>query len=357
MDINTTLLKEIEDNHSILWEYGCNDSDITSFLTAKKKFLPRQRKAIRIIESIMTEHGKKSLLKCVSELAKVEHDMKELLPHQRDHVVHALLSYILGMYLNERYLDASGKKAGVFQWKLAGLFHDIGYPLQMSKAALMNPLAAKINEIKKLFGVKRTDVSFSIQPHNFDLLQNNINSFDLIQEVIDSWDLSINVRDEYREMLASDQVCHGMISALTLLYVLDLMYEKYNPERKYMDAFIPGTNINCNQKYFMEDIIPACAAIFLHNLPPRCFDKAKIDRKKAPVAFLLKLADCLQDWERPSGNDTKGLASNLFDIQIEDSGKLIVYMNIPEKRKKSIEAEIYSALLIPDIKFFDRATI
>jgi len=52
-----------------------------------------------------------------------------------------------------------------------------------------------------------------------------------------------------------------MISSLAVLYVIDLMYQKYNPTREYRDIFVEGSNISCNQSCFENDVIPACEVI------------------------------------------------------------------------------------------------
>jgi len=84
-NINETLLKETKPYFYI---YDCREDEIEHFLFCCRKFLERQKEAIRIIEGIMTAHGKKDLLRQVSELARVEYGIRELEPWVRDHVVH-----------------------------------------------------------------------------------------------------------------------------------------------------------------------------------------------------------------------------------------------------------------------------
>ena len=346
MNINTTLLKE---NNTYLYNYDCDRYEIEHFLTHRGTFLERQREAIHIIESIMTTHGKKELLRHITELARVEHGIRELEPWVRDHVVHALLSFILGIYLNEKFLrPLTGILANDFQWKLAGLFHDVGYPVQVAKD-ILRPFTAKMNEIKRILGVHSPDVYFKVVPVGFENLTNDLNSFDLIQESLNEWELRINAREEYNQMVDSGDICHGMISSLAILYIIDLMYQKYNPKRKYSDIYAVMSNINWNQTYFERDVVSACSAIYIHNLPNRCFADAKIDRSKAPVAFLLKLSDSLQEWERPSLINPKGFSATYFDIKI-DNDQLIFHADISDDKKRKIKDEISSSLIAPDVQ-------
>lgn len=346
MSINKKLLKAISsDSYD---DYLFDPYDMKRFLTKKLNFPDRQRLAIDLIEGIMINHGKKRLLKYVVELAKVEHGIKELQPWLRDHVVHALLCYVLGAYLNENFLKPSnGFLVNEFQWKVACLFHDVGYPAQAAKD-ILKQFTETMNDIAKDIGVPTDEVYYKIVPINFENLTNGLNSFDLIQKEIDGWGLNINAHQEYDDLFNSGGVCHGMISALVVLRVIDLLYQKFNKKRKYIPKPIGG--IDWNQKWFVSDVVPSCAAIFLHNLPSRCFKSSKIDRKKAPLAFLLKLSDCLQEWERPSKRNQTGYPSDNFDIELKN-GRLSIVAEIDEDRKDEINTEIKETLIAPDVEF------
>jgi len=95
--------------------------------------------------------------------------------------------------------------------------------------------------------------------------------------------------------------------------------------------------------------VSACAAIYIHSLPGKCFDHSKIDRSRAPVAFLLKLSDALQVWERPSIKNPTGFAASLFDIEVVN-GELRFRADIPKSEKDKINNEISSVLIAQDIR-------
>lgn len=346
MNINVTLLNEIMPH---LYLYDCHPIEIEQFLTKESSFLERQHKAIQIIEGIMTVHGKEELFHHMVELARVEHGIRELEPWVRDHVVHAVLSFILGIYLNEKFLGpVIGTKVNKLQWKLAGLFHDVGYPAQVAKD-ILKPFVGTINRIKRKLGISTADVYFKIVPVGLENLTNGLNSFNLIQERLNGWGLQIDAKKEYDSMINSGRICHGIISSLAILYVIDLMYQKYNPERVSSDVYTETTNINWNQTYFECDVVSACSAIYVHNLPSRCFVRAQIDPLKTPVAFLLKLADCLQEWERPSLLRPLGFPTTRFDIETHN-GQLIFSANIPRNKKNNMSRGISSCLANSDIR-------
>jgi len=290
----------------------------------------------------LAAHGKQELLSCLADLAIVETKIRELEPWVRDHVVHALLTFILGIYINEEFIEkTTGSSVNNFQWKLSGLLHDIGYPIEIAKS-LMEPFGVTLNKLRRRFGAVRA-VTFPVIPFRLERLSNNKNSLHLIQQKFEDWELKIDAAREYSRMQRSDKVCHGIISSLALLNVIDTMYQHFNPERQYKTFYSPGSNIDWNQKYFEEDIVPACSAIFIHNLPLRCFKISKIDPFKAPLPFLLKLCDCLQDWERPSYERQTGLPADLFDIQIRNNN-ILFYADVPNEEKDKIKDSVYNYL-------------
>ena len=342
MGINTTIFEGIRHNTD---EYGISPLDARVFLTEPNDFLTRQAIAIGIIEAIMTTHQKQELLRHVVQLARVEHGIRELEPWVRDHVVHALLSFLLGIFINEHLLKPSGLSVNAFQWKLAGLFHDVGYPAQVAKD-ILKPYTDQINSIKRALAVNRPDVFFRVIPVGLAELTNGINGLDLIQGWLDRWGLRINAREEYSRMVESGDVCHGIISFLSVLYVIDMMYQKYNPQRVYADIHEPP-GINWNQSYFENHVVPACAAVFVHNMPARCFRIAPLDRTRALLPFLLRLSDSLQDWDRPSADDPRGVPDDNFDINVVRD-RLVFTVTDPVRRNR-IEEELGSSIVALDI--------
>jgi hypothetical protein len=348
MSIHDTLLKETVDDYiDLLYDYGCNRPEIKTFLMTPVPFLDRQQRAIKIIEGVLAAHGKEKLLCYLAELARVEHGIRELEPWVRDHVVHAVLSFILGAYINERFLKTSCA-VDRFQWKIAGLLHDVGYPVQIA-SDILRPFEDTINGIKRDLGVAANEVRFLVVPENLETLVSGISGLDLIQNRLDDWNLQVDVRLVYQHMVESGRVCHGMISGLAVLWVIDLMYQKFNPIRQYSDIYQPDSNINWNQTYFEDDVVSACSAIFIHNLDNSHFSTAKIDRRTAPLAFLLKLSDSLQDWERPSLEDPNGIPAAYYDVEVRD-GEMIFKANVPSDRKQKIRREISSCLIADDIR-------
>ncbi|MFA4985313.1 MAG: hypothetical protein WC712_01895 [Candidatus Brocadiia bacterium] len=353
MDINQLLLeltvrKTPADPYGtdLTYEYGSSRREIEGFLIGRMPFDNRQQRAIEIIEGIMTLHGKQRLLQQVALLAQVERGIRALQPYVRDHVVHALLSFLLGILLNEDYLQHPQTLLD-FKWRLAGLLHDVAYPMEVA-ANIAEPFTRGINDIKRQLGVNAPDIHANIDLKALSTLQNGVNGFRLIQARLDQWELDIDAACEYESSVRSGKACHGMLGALAILYVIDLMYQKYNPKRELRPIYLED-NTDWNQQHFEDDVVTACSAIFLHNLPPHCFAGAKITRTRAPLAFLLKLSDCLQEWERPKHDHPNGWPSDRFDIEV-NAGGVKLYAAIDEARKSKMRQDIAGCLDAPDVQ-------
>lgn len=302
----------------------------------------RQQKAIAIIHKILEKNDKAGLMPEIAQLAEVERQTQELQPTSRDHVVHALNTFLLGEYIYKQFMDpVLSIYIEPFQWKICGLLHDVGYPLQIGARSLINPFINTINSIKRGLGSKRPDIVLNMQIIGLTDLGNNKNSFQLLQSCINNWDLEIDVRYEYDQMILSNNICHGILSALTVLYLIDLMYEEYNPTRT--GGYYPGPNGSSFDQYYFENfVVEACAAIFIHNLPHRCFRERKISPIKAPLAFLLKLSDTLQEWERPFKGNLWGIKAENFEIVMENNN--LVFRTEIESSRNSIMSDICNTL-------------
>lgn len=346
MGINQTLLREID---PFLEKYDCEKRDIERVLNSPHVFEryfyrqraleTRRRGVLNSISAIMEPHGKRHLFEHVSQLCKLEDGMRLLLPHHRDHVIHALLCFVLGIYINERFIpNCNAQSADNFQWEIAALFHDVGYPVEMASKAILGPYYETM---------KGHATSQQPLPDVFCKLSKGQTSLALIQAQIDKWSLSIDVEAEYQKMSRPKYVNHGIISAITILNRIDTLYQKQNPNGEYRRKLSEG-NVDWNQKYFDEDIVPACSAIFVHGLNSTCFKKSRIALSRAPVAFLLKLTDTLQEWDRPlKAGDS--YPSTLFDIEVND-GRLIFFARIPDLIKRRMRSEITDCLEDPHVE-------
>lgn len=326
MNINHTLAIFFEKENP-LDNYEIN-TKILTFLNAN--ISEKYDLAQSLVKDIVKPHNKDQLYLHIVELYKVE-EATMVLTGKRDHVIHALNTFLLGVFINNKYFD---NKVDLFQWEIAALFHDIAYPLEISQK-IIERYFEKLSEIKDGLHIENFNPTLNLIPENFEKLTNNKNSFEYIQKRIYGWGLDVNVQKRYSDMISSNRICHGMISALTVLYLVDLMYQKNNLGRDN------ANHDGWEQKNFEKDIVSACSAIFLHNLSDDAFEK--IDKNKAPLPYLLKLSDELQNWDRPDGNNPN--ADNhdddspyRYDISILENKLIFTSKN--EERLNSIPNKI-----------------
>ena len=333
MNINNTLSNFFSETPIVFCSDGNTNerlkADIITFLKVKElnsdsKF----QQAIKHSRQLIKCHGKEPLYHHIDELYEVEEANRALTEKRdkRDHVIHALNTFLLGIYINNKYL---GKGVDMFQWKVAALFHDIAYPLVVAQEIIERYFKIT-SEIKEKLDVETYNATLNLIPKDIDKLTHNKSAFDLIQRRVYEWGLDVNVKKRYDDMIKDNTLCHGILSSLTVLYLIDLMYQKNNPLRDNKP------HNGWEQKNFEKDIVPACSAIFLHNLGDNAFKN--IDKTKASLAYLLKLCDELQHWDRPKGKKHKSDSPENYDIQVQQN-KLIFKVS-DQDRKNKIEDKI-----------------
>ena len=68
----------------------------------KSKFEERQKKSLTIIKKILDIHGKEDIVHFLGKLASIEPKIQELQPWVRDHVVHAINTFLIGVFILEK---------------------------------------------------------------------------------------------------------------------------------------------------------------------------------------------------------------------------------------------------------------
>ncbi len=325
VSINETLRAAILDNK--FSNYNLPEQEIVDFLTIGEISSEEiQSKVVTIVRGIMGHHQKKNLQHLIAELARIECGTTEIPGMGRDHVVHAVLSFTLGAYINEWLFTDINFTVDVFQWKIAGLFHDIGYPIEIA-GKIFRDYWKTINKTK--IQATYENPFFTLSLEEIDNLYNGKNSFDLITQRLKLWDIHIDARKVFEKCSSMTKINHGIISALSILSIVDCLYQKNNPTR------LNDVDNGWAERNFDEDIVSACSAIFIHNLEIEDFRGYQVDIKKSPIAYLLILADCLQDWDRAGCNN------NMYAIDYKDG---ILDYKAPLDRAEKIQKEVRAKL-------------
>lgn len=299
---------------------------------SKTRFEERQKKSLEIITKILTIHGKENIVTFLAKLAGIEPLIQELQPWVRDHVVHAINTFLLGVYILEKVNFPIFKGARFdypFMWKLCGPTHDLGYPLEIAQN-VKKPFVDEMNQILDSYNSPSPKLGSENYPENMEKLCGDRDANVLIQKRLTEWALGIDVQEYYDWLKRKNKIDHGVISALSQLKVIDALYYKVNPNRQNID--ITDGKLNFNQKNFDLDIVSASSALFIHNIDINYYGFSnKIIFQLSPLAFLLFLCDTFQEWDRYSENRTVYSGED-FDITCnQDEISLVMPIDLEDK--------------------------
>ena len=117
-----------------------------------------------------------------------------------------------------------------------------------------------------------------------------------------------------------------MLSAFTVLEQLNKLY----------------VELGQSEQEFKSHVVPACSAIFLHNLHPSRLNKRFNGEDNSQVALLLKMVDCFQDWWRPQQDHPEGFSADNYQLVFDASE--VLYRIKDDNRYRRIIDE-YSACI------------
>lgn len=264
-------------------------------------------------------------------LRSYEENAATLINKQRDHYVHSVNVFILGICIytqNERYRQAFeqtvlDKTAYAFsydtkheefyyRWGIASLFHDVGYPVEI--------IGKQIS--KFLDFATQVDQSPSIKSH---LEFENFSELNQIAEVMPKKTFTQSYDNRYESCVYLDLLKPIDLLAHKLHLSLDVNLAEV---KKALDDFVQimakGGFIDhgyysaiivlrwygyliqsCNYRpdYFFYPVLDSASAILLHNYYRNVLMKAPFNLRQMkptehPIAYLLILCDELQEWNR-----------------------------------------------------------
>ncbi len=264
-------------------------------------------------------------------LRSYEENAATLIDRQRDHYIHSVNVFILGLCIysqNSTYRSAFGTKnldkteypfsydthheEFFYRWGLASLFHDVGYPVEiigkqigkfMSFASIVDKDIKvmprlefdNFDELNKIVEVipKRTFIKTYYEKYQSCVYVDLLKPLDLLAHKlhlslgVDLKEIKAALDGFVGIMAKSGFIDHGFYSAIIVL--------------KWYGFLIQS----CNYKpeYFFYPVLDSASAILLHNYyknvitrPP--FNKGGLSPNDHPIAYLLILCDELQEWNR-----------------------------------------------------------
>lgn len=281
---------------------------------------------------ITIEGSSNPFIDLLDVLKSYEENAAALIDRQRDHYIHSVNVFILGLCIyagNARFRSAfeqtvmdkkeypfsydTKNEEFYYRWGLASLFHDVGYPVEI--------VGRQINKFIDF----ATDVGGKEKPVNVQLSFENFEELNRIPEIIpkrvfikcyfDYYEdsvyidtlkpvdllahklhtsLGVNLKDikfaldDFVNVMARfGFIDHGYYSSIIVLkwYGYLIQSAKYKPE------------------YFFWPVLDSASAILLHNcyknmMMKKPFNLGALAPSTHPIAFLLILCDELQEWNR-----------------------------------------------------------
>ena len=309
------------------------------------------------------------LLNLIEIMRTYEENTGELINRQRDHFIHSVNVFILGLaiyaqnknYRNvfkeyilankkfySKYYRINGKYSHeefLYRWGLASLFHDIGYPFEIIGKQLDKIIEDTVSSIS---------VNYDVDAH---VDYRDFNEFNSIVK-IRPYDYADEFRESFDEAKAlnlfkpTDIMVHKM--------ALDFKFDEVMLKRvmKHLDGFVKYMNENgfvdhgyfsailvlnsygkliqkyklVDNKFFFYPIVDSATAILLHNYYhnslQKIFGLEKLQPSQSPISYLLILCDELQEWNRrPYGLlDKMKNHVNDMDVYIDDKRMEVEYI-------------------------------
>lgn len=266
-------------------------------------------------------------------LSRYEETAVTLLEKGRDHYVHSVNVFALGLQIYARnqscresfrqfadrnpYLGSfeCAEEEFLFQWGLASMFHDTGYPVEITN----NQIRQFMQYLSKNEPERNTEPFIGY--HHFERLLSgygNVMPHRLLAQCIgshfdlDAESIEKSLEQMVEKMQKSGFVDHGYYSALILLN----WYGKTMAEGQMAPEIYRGPVVN------------AATAILMHNyyrmgLQKEPYLAGAMNPDRDPLSYLLILCDELQEWNRTAYGKADKRRILASDVSMEVKEELL----------------------------------
>ena len=326
------------------------------------------------------QNEKNPFLELPQIMNRFEEKAGGLLEKHRDHYVHTIFVFLLGLAIYEKndnfkknfneyalnknnYPDfyVTKNEEFFYRWGIASLFHDIAYPLEITLKQANKYLDFICNypdDITRKSKIKmewsdfknfitlpalKPDTRFEDEflkkyPESKYKLYDDATSI-LSQSISNNFNLNIddvktNLFNYVKSMKEESFIDHGFYGAVIML--------------RWYYHLVKTTN--WNPSYFYFPIADSASAIFLHNYykyslmkKPFCLECMEV--KSHPIAYLLILCDGLQEWNRKGfgENDSSNPTITDFDVTINNS-KMDIHYELTKKDDRNAYKDLPTIL-------------
>jgi hypothetical protein len=334
--------------------YRCPcDRNLLSFLEADT--YERKRELAESAYRAFGDADNASKIDIAEELARFEEATGPLTIVYRDHLVHSIYVFILGLVLHHKWpclkrgygnTTSDSNADFAYYWALTALFHDCAYPVDLAIRSV-DGFLDRILETTGKRSIMRVNSKVLCERLWYTLLNENEDIKHPIKVICESITrtLRCNAGDANDVILRSvadgeerGLFDHGIWGAAILL--------------KIWEQIASTRNIPLDD--FRDKYMPVISAIFLHNVFDYLWqtvihagdDNLRLRSESHPLAYLLILCDRLQEWNR------KDFGSNCADEYLETAGYDIdfmddrLWMTMPITKYKKVSKSLYRTLML-----------
>jgi hypothetical protein len=229
----------------------------------------------------------------------------------------------------------------LFRWRILALCHDLGSPSSLYQSDL-NEFDRFLSQITRTLNLTsiRFDELWGYSNLNGRLIQQ-------FNKKIPEVDLDEYIQFQLSNPIKNVKYNHGLFGALLFYYLMEKLYQKKLMDKPYQKK--PNFCLEQEgsgkvlwvRKTLSHQILDISFAIAIHDLDSyeenfikNTQDYRIYDFQKRPFAALLKLADILQEWNKPKIEEIQGWNMSVeLDIYIKNN-KIIVEKIEEEKGRK-----------------------
>ncbi len=310
--------------------------------------------------------GNANIIDLFDVLKYYEENASVLLDKQRDHYVHSVNVFLLGLSIysqNKKFREIISKnyelnkgsrlyesdtEEFLFEWGIASLCHDIGYPIEITYKQ-MKKFIDRVSDVEGKNISAEPYLGFNF----FDALnslpnKDNVNAINLLSlNIHNKLGIDLDTISEKLNMYLDSMqknkfVDHGFYSAIILLKWYSYLVEN-----------------NISEENANHPVVNAAGAILLHNyysnaIMKEPFNLGALKPQEHPMAYLLILCDELQEWNRVAYGieDKKRVLADESRIEINEKSLKIEYL-APKGIMESNFAQKKESLLNRVLNLYD----
>jgi hypothetical protein len=326
------------------------------------------------------QNEKNPFLELPQIMNRFEEKAGGLLEKHRDHYVHTIFVFLLGLAIYEKndnfkknfneyalnkknYPDfyVTKNEEFFYRWGIASLFHDIAYPLEISLKQANKYLDFICNYPEEV--TRKSKIKMELSDFEYFMTLPPLKPGTIFENDF----LKKYPKSKYKFYADATSILSQSISSNFSLNIDDVKtniigFVKFMKEESFIDHGFYGAVIilrwyyhlvkttNWNPSYFYFPVADSASAIFLHNyykygLMNKPFYLECMKVKSHPIAYLLILCDGLQEWNRKDFGENASSNTTITDFNVTiNNSKMDIHYEFTKEANRNIYKDLPTLL-------------